>query len=174
MTTGIKYFSVTLTHCWAKHFQSVVEHMLNRWVTGVKGYLFMSLFHQSLHRWVSAWWVFCFFFCCWKLETLLWWCLLFIPHIFFTFMLLHLIFFLCIELDKWSKRFPGIRNHWCIFKVTFAVLLCCYGIVCTWLHDSSVAKLWIFYTSSKQLWEGRSNWSWAEWRDRKRCPVYGI
>lgn len=117
---------------------------------------------------------FVFFFCCWKLETLLWWCLLVIPHIFFTFMLLHLIFFLCIELDKWSKRFPGIRNHWCIFKVTFAVLLCCYGIVCTWLHDSSVAKLWIFYTSSKQLWEGRSNWSWAEWRDRKRCPVYGI
>lgn len=84
--------------------------------------------------------------------------------------------FSCFQLDKRGKRFPGIKNHWCIFKMTFAVfnstffgVLLYVGIMCTCFHGISVAKLWIFYTSSKQLWEGRSNWSRVVWQETLSC-----
>lgn len=88
---------------------------------------------------------------------------------------LYWIFFLHIQLDKWSKRFAGIKNYWCIFKMTFAVLKvpcfapCCYGIMCTWLH---LWQNYEYFTPAVSCF-GKDTQTEAKWCDRKRCPVCG-
>lgn len=102
-------------------------HMPNRWVTGVRGYLFMSLFHQSFHRWVSAWWGFFLVFLLEVGNISVVMLPLRPPHLWhLRYYTLDWIIFLRIRL--WSRRHPGIRNHRCSSKMTFAVFnrtLCC-------------------------------------------------
>lgn len=57
-------------------------------------------------------------------------------------------FFLCVRLHEPSTRF--LETH---FKMAFCIIL-------VWNNGGLVASgnMMNIYTSSKQLWEGRSNW----------------